>query len=177
MGSRQMTSLLALDISMSCGHAYFSSPMAAPRCGTWPSEVIWNSDNYGAYYVAFEDWLLGMLNVMQPETLAFESPIVGGWGSGRGNDQNNMRRLIGVCAVVELLAKRRRLPCYEVDNQVAKSFMGVPGRRPKDMSKGQYKNLMVAAITTRGFDVADDHQADAAAVGLVVMVDLGLITE
>lgn len=173
-----MPSLLSLDISTMTGWAYFASPSSAPRCGTWPApEGLWESDDYGAFYLAFEDWLLSMLNVMQPEIVAFESPVIASFGQGRGTDESNIRRLVCAVGIVELQAKRKRLICREAHNQTCKAFMGVPGRRPKNMPYQKYKDLMTTAITNRGFDVANDHQADACAVALVVMVDLDLIEE
>lgn len=171
-----MPTLLALDASKYVGHAFFRAADAAPVCGTWVAKGLWDSDNYAPYFVAFEDWLLDMLAVLQPDVLAFESPIVvarGGWGAGRGSDENNIRRLIGIVSVAELVAARRNMRCFEIHNQTAKSFVGVLNRKPPDMTMGQYKDQMISAMTNRGYSVGDSHQADACACALVAYDQLG----
>lgn len=171
-----MSSVLALDCSSYVGWAFFSSAGAKPKCKTWVKQGLWNSDDYAPYFLEFEKWLEDMLTVFSPDVVAFESPIVvgrGSWGDGRGNDENNIRRLIGIVSVAELVAARRNLRRFEVHNQTAKSFMGIPGRKPSDMSKKDYKDLMTIEMAKRGYECADDHQSDAAAVALVVYDMLG----
>ncbi len=166
-----MPSLLALDASKYVGWAFFRSADDKPKCRTWVAQGLWDSEEYASYFLAFENWLLEMLTVLQPDMLAFEGPIVvarGGWGENRGNDENNIRRLIGIVSIAELVAKRRNMPSFEVGNTTAKSFMGVSARRQQGESDRQFKDRMIIAITARGFSVADSHQADAAAIGLVV---------
>src|SRR5258708_20647079 len=107
-----MTSLLAIDASKFVGWAHFASPTAMPKCRTWVAQELWNSDEYAAYFLEFEEWLNGMLSLLQPDVFAFESPIVvatGGWGDDRGSDGNNIRRLIGIVSVAELLCPPRQL--------------------------------------------------------------------
>ena len=129
------------------------------------AEGLWNSDDYAPYFLAFETWLNGMLDVMQPDIFAFESPIVVPRRDGRGSDENNVRRLIGIVSVAELICARRKTPCYEVHNQSAKAFVGMP--------RGKDKNGMIVAMTQKGFSVADSHQSDACAVALVVYDQIG----
>lgn len=171
-----MTSILGLDASMYVGHAFFRAADVKPLCGTWVAKGgLWKSDEYGDYFLAFEEWLEEMISVLQPQVLAFESPIIvarGGWGEDRGSDENNIRRLIGIVSVAELVGRRHKLRCVEVHNSTAKSFMGLPTRRPRDMTAGQFKDLMIAAMTNRDYECADSHQADACAVALVIYSDL-----
>jgi hypothetical protein len=171
-----MTSILSLDCSKYVGRSYFASAGAMPRCNTWVAQGLWDSDDYAPYFLAFEKWLDDSLMVFKPDVLAFESPIVvarGGWGDGRGSDENNIRRLIGIVSVAELVGARRNLRRFEVTNSTAKSFAGVPTRKPGGMSVGQYKDLMVIAMTALGYSVADSHQADSCAVARVVFDMLG----
>lgn len=171
-----MASLFTLDASKYVGWSYFSGPAAIPKCRTWVArDGLWASDNYAPYFLEFEKWFLDMLDVLQPDMVGFESPIVvsrGGFGDGRGSDENNIRRLIGIVSIIELTCARRGIPCYEVNNQTAKQFMGINHRRQEGESVGQYKDRMIVAITALGFLVADSHQADSAAVGLVIYDDL-----
>lgn len=162
-----MTSILSLDASRYVGWSFFASPGAKPKCRTWVAPAgIWQSEEYAPYFLAFENWLIDMLAVLQPDILAFESPLILPRRDGRGSDEGNIRRLIGIVSVAELVAARRGLPCYEVHNQTAKAFIGVSSRKDKDG--------MIVAMTERGFSVADQHQADACSVALVVFEDLGL---
>ncbi len=160
-----MTSLLAIDASKYVGWAFFRSADDKPKCRTWVARGLWDSDAYADYFAEFEKWLIEMLDVLQPDVFAFESPIVVPRRDGRGSDENNVRRLIGIVSVAELVCARRGLRCFEVHNQTSKAFVGMP--------RGKDKDGMVVAMTARGFDVGDSHQADAAAVALVVYDELG----
>lgn len=172
-----MTSALLLDCSKFVGWAFFrSADDPSPTCRTWVAQGLWDSDDYAPYFLAFEDWLVDMLMVLKPGVVGFESPIVvarGGWGEGRGSDENNIRRLIGIVSVLELVCARRKIPCREVHNSTAKSFVGVPTRRAKEMTQAQFKDQMIVAMTALGYEVGDSHQADACAVGRVVYSELG----
>lgn len=160
-----MSSLLAIDASKYVGWSYFASAGAKPKCRTWVAQGLWNSDEYAPYFLAFETWLTEMLDVMQPDVFAFESPIVMPKREGRGSDENNVRRLIGIVSVAELVCARRGLRCYEVHNQTAKAFVGASSRKDKVD--------MIVRMTERGYDCADQHQADACAVALVTYDQLG----
>lgn len=168
-----MTSVLALDASRYIGSAFFKSSDAPPLCRTWKAKDSWLSDEYGSYFAETEQWLMDMLTFFHPDVLAFESPILMQRRDGRGTDEQNVRRLVGVVSVIEKVAYQRSLKCMEVHNQSAKSFMGVAGRKREDETQAQYKSRMVTAVTALGFDVADDHQADAVACALCVYSDLG----
>lgn len=168
-----MASLLALDASKFVGWSLWASPVDKPHCRTWEAVSAWNTEDYGPYLFEFKTWLTGMLDLHRPEVLAFESPIVvASWGKGRGSDENNIRRLINVVGIAELMAYERNLVCVEVNNQTAKAYVGVSARR-SGMSDAEYKGQMINAMTKRGYRVADSHQADSCAVALVAYDDLG----
>lgn len=167
-----MASLLALDASKFVGWSLWKSPADKPHCRTWEAVSRWDTEDYGPYLFEFKTWLNGMLDLHKPEVLAFEAPIVASFGKGRGSDENNMRRLISVVGIAELIAFERDLVCVEVHNQTAKAYIGVSARRG-NMTIAEYKDLMVIAMTRRGYRVADSHQADACAVALVAYDDLG----
>jgi hypothetical protein len=69
--------------------------------------------------------------------------------------------------VAELVCARRALRCFEVHNRTAKSFVGLPPEKDKD--------AIIVAKTALGYEVGDQHQADACAVARVVYSDLGLL--
>jgi hypothetical protein len=170
-----MASLLTLDASKFVGWSFWKSPADKPHCRTWEAKSRWDSEAYGPYLLEFKTWLNSMLDLLRPDVLAFESPIVvsRGWGKGRGSDENNIRRLISVVGIAELIAMERELVCIEVPNQTAKAYMGVSSRRSSGMTDAQYKQLMIDAMTLRGYRIGDSHQADACAVALVAYEDLG----
>lgn len=169
-----MTSVLGLDCSQSVGWSLFQSANdKAPRCRTKPFPDSWLDDQYGKYFAEVEEWFVDMLTVHQPEAVVFESPLLLSRQENRGSDEQNVRRLVGVVSIIEKVCYQRKVRCEEVNVQVAKSFMGVPGRRPTDMPKAQYKSLMTVAVTEFGYEVADDHQADAVAMALVFFDQLG----
>lgn len=76
-------------------------------------------------------------------------------------------------AIIEKVAYQLKLRCFEVNVQTAKAHMDVAGRKREDETPAQYKDRMVAAVTSQGYEVGDSHQADAIAVGLCVYSDLG----
>lgn len=168
-----MPSVLGLDCSKYIGWALFrSADDRAPRCRTWQAKDTWLSEDYGNYFAETEAWLLDMLATFQPDILAFESPILMPKRDGRGSDEQQVRRLVGVVAVIEKVAYQKAIRCFEVHNQTAKSFMGVAGRRPEGVTQQQFKDRMLNAITAMGIECGDNHQADAAAVALCVYSDL-----
>lgn len=164
-----VTSLLGLDTAKAVGWSFFrSADDPAPVCQTWIAPVRWDSDDYSPFFLAFEEWLKGTISVFKPDMVAWESPVIvprGGWGEGRGSDENNIRRLIGVVTVAELVCAHLGVPTREVHNSTCKSFMGVSPRKDKD--------AMVAAVTQLGYSVGDHNQADSVAVALCVYSDLG----
>lgn len=169
-----MTSVLSLDCSKFVGWAFFrSADDKSPKCRTWQAKDTWLSEDYGNYFAETEAWLLDMLTTFGPDVLAFESPILMPKREGRGSDEQQVRRLVGVVAVIEKVAHQKAIRCFEVHNQVAKSFMGVAGRRPENMTKQEYKDRMLNAVTALGYYCGDNHQADAVAIARVVYSDLG----
>lgn len=168
-----MTSILGLDCSKFVGRAFFrSADDKAPLCKTWQAKDTWLSEDYGSYFAETEEHVVDLLMTFNPEVVAFESPLLLARIENRGTDEQNIRRLVGVVSIIEKVCHQRGVKCMEVNVSTAKSFMGVPTRKPKDMSWGDYKSLMIIAVTEFGYEVADSHQADAIAVALCVYSDL-----
>lgn len=168
-----MSSVLALDASRYIGYAFFKSSDAKPMCRTWRAKDTWLTEDYGNYFAETEAWLLDMLATFSPDVLAFESPILMPKRDGRGSDQQQVRRLVGVVAVIEKVAYQKSIRCFEVHNQTSKSFMGVAGRRGEDETQAHYKDRMITAVAALGYECADSHQSDAVAIARVVYSELG----
>lgn len=159
-----MTALLSLDCSTHVGWSLWLDRGIAPLCGTWKAPAAWAPEDYGTRFAAFHDWLCDMLTTHQPQTLAFESPVLPRGSAGLVTTEHTLRTLIGLVSVAELVAKLRGIRCVEVNVSTAKKALTGDGRADK--------GAMRTAATNRGWDVADDHQADACAVALVAMETL-----
>ncbi len=146
-----------------------------PKCRTWHGKDSWLSDDYGPYFDEAEKFIIDEITVFDPKIVAFEAPLLLPRREGRGTDEQQVRRLVGVVSIIEKVAYQMHRECREINVQDTKFIAGIPSRRPKDMTYGQYKDLMTIAMTKLGYAVADDHQADACAVGRVVYSDLGLL--
>lgn len=156
--------LLALDTSTFVGWALFPADGAAPTCGTWRAPAAWSADDYGGRFKSFHDWLCDMLTTLEPDMLAFESPVLPRGSMNLQTTEHTLRMLIGMAAIAELVAKLRAVPCVEVNVATAKKALSGNGRAEKAD--------MLAAATQRGFACKDHHQADACAVALVAYADL-----
>lgn len=158
--------LLSLDCSTVLGWSYWASAESIPRCGTWKAPKAWAIEDYGPRFKAFHDWLCDMITTFDPQVLAFEGPVMprGGGGSFQ-TTEHTMRTLIGLVSVAELVANLRGLRCFEVNVATAKKRLAGHGRAEK--------SEMLLMATNLGYPCADDHQADACAVALVVYDQLG----
>ena len=131
-------------------------------------------------------WLEGMITKYQPELIAFESPFIP-MGPAKDKDvfgkatfvttAQTLRLQITLAAVIETTATKHGIACREVTTQSAKKELVGFGRAPAGDKKWDWGREMVIAATNRGWKVADDHQADAAAVAHVAMLDAGLEVE
>ena len=72
-----------------------------------------------------------------------------------------------MAAIIETVAAEYKIPCYEVASASAKKAMTGRGRL---QDKAQE---MIDAARARGWNVDDDHQADALGVAMVVYDMLG----
>jgi len=119
-----------------------------------------------------------MLVEHKPGIVGFESPLVMAPSMGAGLTQASTIRLqIALASEIETTALEWGVPkIFEVATisaKVALTGAGTLGPEWKgqpaaDRSKEWKRRMVAAATTKRGWAVADDHQADAAAVGLVV---------
>jgi len=144
--------LLALDLGTKTGVAYGEPgvPASLVECETWEMPSGGGVD-VGAFMHAFErridDRLMRGISL-----LVFEAPFIG------PKMQMNMhvaRRLIGMPALCEMLAYRRGIPCFECVIPTVKANFAGHGRADKEM--------MTREAGKRGFRIANDHEADAAA--------------
>src|SRR5689334_9810210 len=122
-----MVSVLALDCSTSVGHAYFAADGAAPKCGTWRAPAAWSAEDYGGRFAKFHNWLCDMLTTLQPDVLAFESPVLPRGSANFLTTEQTLRTLIGLVSVAELVAKLRDVRCFEANVATAKKVLSGNG--------------------------------------------------
>lgn len=121
---------------------------------------------WGPRLVTIDQRLQTLFDRYKPKRVGFEAP----WlptGKSKGGAQN-ARFLICIAGKFEEVAARNGLLPFEVSEVVpstAKLAMTGHGRLPG--SQAEQKRAMQRAARERGYDVADEHQADAIAVGLV----------
>lgn len=166
--------LLALDLSTRTGWAWFTGPDAVPVCGTERLPKAFDPEDYAARTWPLMQWLDRFIEDHPSiEIIAFESPFIP-MGQQKDKDTHSpdakptfvttaqtLRLQISLASTIETVAKANDLRCFEVATQSAK--LALTGR-----GRGVEKTEMIIAATRRGWRVADDHQADACAVALVV---------
>lgn len=142
--------ILALDLATKTGWCVGEHD-AEPNFGTYALPKT--DDDIGRFLVAFEDWLVGMMALEDPELVVFEAPIFLG---GRNSNIMTARKLMGLANQTEVVCYRRGVTCREGHLQKVKKFFAGHGRAEKAD--------MIAAARRFGFAVTDDNQADS--VGL-----------
>jgi Holliday junction resolvasome RuvABC endonuclease subunit len=110
--------ILALDLATATGFAVGEPSDPVPLFGTHtlPS----TGEDVGAFGVAYEDWLLGMVDQHDPELVIFEMPIL-----PKQTSLQTVRKLTGLAFATETVCTRRRLRCREGRaSTVKKQFTG-----------------------------------------------------
>jgi Holliday junction resolvasome RuvABC endonuclease subunit len=162
--------ILSLDCSSSIGFALFNRGRAnPPTLGTWHLPNRFALDDFGARLCAVRDWLAPFVATAAPDVLAFEAPIT--WvitdRSGAPNSSaGQVRLLVGMVAVVEMVAADAGVRCIEV-------AVGDAKRALSGTSRAKKRDMATAAVRA-GYAIADHHQADAIAVALVAYDHLGV---
>jgi crossover junction endodeoxyribonuclease RuvC len=107
----------------------------------------------GYFLLAFEEWLIGQIEVLQPNAVVFEAPIL----TGGETSIETARKLMCLAGFTEATAIRKKIPIVkEVNNQQLKVFWAGTGRASKEQ--------MVEAARARGYDVSNHNEADALAI-------------
>lgn len=141
--------ILALDLGTKTGVAY-GAPGARPRLETWVMPAGGGRD-VGAFAMAFEERVDSMLAHQGVSLVIFEAPYINPY-------PDQMRRAYGMAWAVERLAHTHAIECAEVITGTLKKTFAGNGRAKK--------SDMILAAKRRGFEPANDHEADAAACWL-----------
>lgn len=92
--------------------------------------------------------------------LAFEQPILPRRAGELATTLHTLTLLWGLAATVQLFAGLHGLPCQAVTVREAKKVLTDKANATKD-------EMVVAALQVMNWKIANDHEADAGAVGLV----------
>lgn len=144
--------ILFLDIATRTGWCV-GAPGAVPTSGTCRLGRTGAKD--AEVFGAMLAWLGGLLTEARFARVIFEAPV--GPGMVGKTNFSTMRRLNGLCAIAEAVCHQTQHPVYQASAaSVRKVVLG--NGRPKDA-----KAAVMAEIRARGFDPADDNEADAIA--------------
>lgn len=146
-----MAGLLALDLGSAVGWAV--GPLGTiPRVGTAPLPVY--SQDEGAYFASYADWLADMITMFDPDEIAAEQTLANVENRG----QHATESLLGLRAMTTVVAYRRekRLTWHAVST-VRKAVCGNGHAKKEDVN---------VAIIRRGIRPDSHNAADAGAVWL-----------
>lgn len=170
-----MPALLCLDNSTKTGAAFWAALERPPMCWTWKLKKADRAD-YGTrcweLFQLLDDFLVVQAAAKSPvDAIAYEEPFLPFSMSTDdfSTQVTTLKLLVSLGGTVETVAKKHGIRCVQVSSQDAKIAMVGFGRRPKDVPKNKWdwKKTMLIAATRAGYQVGDDNQADAVAVGKV----------
>ena len=143
--------IAALDLATRTDWARWG-PGAAVRHGsfTLPS----TGPEVGRFLAAFDGRLASVLAVM-PDLVVFETPWV-----GPATHQATARKLMCLAGFLEFFCHRAAIPCREVNNNTVRKHFCGKGNAPRR----EMKALVMQACRARGWQPANDDEADALAV-------------
>jgi Holliday junction resolvasome RuvABC endonuclease subunit len=147
-----MPGVLALDLATKFGWA-FGSGGEHPRSGSVALPIYRPRD---ARFAAYSDWLADAITTFEPSRIVYEAPQVTNGGTLNATTMETARFLFGVCAITDLVAWRRDVPCFDVHlSSVRKHFCN---------SGHAKKREVIRVCHLRGWSPADDNEADALAI-------------
>ena len=153
-----MALMLALDLSTHVGHALLERG-ESPIFGTLDLPPAAEGDHQARFA-----HLHRFLEKTRKETyfaaLAFEQPILPRRAGELATTMHTLTLLWGLAAIVQLFAGQHGLPCLAVAVRDAKKVLTDKANATKD-------EMVVAAMQVMNWKVANDHEADAGAVGMV----------
>lgn len=151
-----MPKLLATDLSGNVGWSLLERG-THPRFGTLRLPP---GTAHGHRFVMLDDWLSEARSVMGFDAVAYERPILPRKSGDLATTMETLEFLWGLAATVKTFASRRGIPCEGVGVQEAKIALTNRQHATKE-------EMVVAAMKVMNWKVANDHEADAGAVGLV----------
>jgi hypothetical protein len=152
--------VLALDPSTHCGFAHDGATPGKPIMGTKHLPSVDGNDNdgfdYGSCADHFFDWLWELIDVVQPDLLAYEAPLPAQVLAMQKKKEWITRMQYGLAWTIEQICRRRNIICHERRIDKIKKFW------TNDAHANKW--AMIKRCRTLGWDPKDDNQADAAAI-------------
>ncbi len=153
-----MARLLALDLGTRTGWALLRRGMP-PRFGTLDLPPA-REGEHQVRFALLHGWLVRLHGEQGFDALAFEQPILPRRAGELATTLHTLSLLWGLAAVTQLFAGQQGLPCEAVGVHDAKKALTDKALATKD-------EMVVAALEVMNWKVANHHEADAGAVGLV----------
>ena len=153
-----MSRLLALDLGTRTGWALLQRG-TPPRFGTLELPPA-KEGEHQMRFALLHAWLGRVREQQGFEALAFEQPILPRRAGELATTLHTLSLLWGLAAVAQLFASHQGMPCEAVAVRDAKKALTDKALATKD-------EMVVAALEVMNWKVANDHEADAGAVGLV----------
>lgn len=148
--------LIYLDLSSNTGWAVGSLTCTRFTSGVLKLPKV-RSDDFGAFFCAYEDWLVAAIDEFAPGEIMFEVPIM-----PKKTQAVIVYRLNGLACLTETVAHRSRVLVRSASNwDVIKAF--TPEVKTPFMKSELRKAAVLRECRRRGFTPADDNEGDAIA--------------
>lgn len=122
---------------------------------------------YGWRLHVIDGRVQALVNKYKPARIGFEAPWMPRGNTARGNPMS-ARFLINVCGKFEEVAARNGYSPDEISEvATATAKLVLTGSGRLHGTTKEQKQQMIAACQRKGYEPADEHQADAIAVGMV----------
>lgn len=158
--------ILALDLATQTGFAVTAPDGSAPILGTFRIATDAIHDDFGRAFLALHKRVGELIEVHQPTLMWFEAPLF-----ITQRRVKTARFLMGLSAIVELIAEERSLPCYEASVSDVRMF--VAGSRHGKNGRGP-KEIGFDYCAMRGWHPPDDNAADAALLWVYALSTKGV---
>jgi Holliday junction resolvasome RuvABC endonuclease subunit len=142
--------ILSLDLSLTTGAAY-GRLGEKPWFGHW---YLGKMAQPGAVYARLEDEIDDAIKMFRPAQIVYEAPFA---PQAQTNAQVG-KVLLGLCAIVELIACRHDVVCSHQEVRTARK--AVLGKSPIG-GAGKVKPVIMEWARKRGWAVTQDDEADA----------------
>lgn len=157
-----MATVLALDIATRTGAAW-DGDGGRPRVATFVLPAGSGIESMGRRVKAFVAWLHPLGQLIKPDVVAIEAPLVTR-GDNVKTNVDTVRLLITLAGVAHYVANT--LGCRSIEKNVQSVKRHWAGSGHAD------KAAMLARCRQLGWQVEDDHQADACALWALVKAEL-----
>ena len=151
--------ILSLDTSASRTGWCVGEPQGPVRTGS--AGFGGHGCDIGGLLLEFEGWLSEMVFEIVPQRIVFEKPV----RPFASLNLETARKLYGIAGIVELVAKRQKVPVREVSNTEAKKLCYGNG----GLKSAEAKKVAVDRARLWGAAPANHDEADAFAVWLVAV--------